>query len=324
MSGARIKVVDPNPFITVQDGGRRGAMRYGVSESGPMDWVRYRLARRLVEAPAAFEVGPGGARFAAEGGPVRLAVTGPGFTVRVGEAVLTPPLRLTLEPGETLSLTPGRTGMWAYVTVEGIDFGAPVLGSFATNARTGFGKRDLAGGFACTSVQPAGPEMFDDPYDDKGPIAVLPGPQHHMFSEAIRAQFATEPFRLTDAVDRMGYLLEGPKVEAVSHDIVSDGIVEGAIQVPGSGRPIVQLADRAPTGGYPKIGVVAAADRPRLAQRRPRDEVRLVWSTVEEAHARRRALLKAIDRPAPRVRTTVDAELLARVNLVDGVIRAEK
>ena len=95
MSGARIRVVDPNPFITVQDAGRRGAMRYGVSESGPMDWVRYRLARRLVDAPAAFEVGLGGARFVAEGGTVRVAVTGPGFVVRIGEATLTPPARIT-------------------------------------------------------------------------------------------------------------------------------------------------------------------------------------------------------------------------------------
>ncbi len=81
----------------------------------------------------------------------------------------------------------------------------------------------------------------------------------------------------------MGYTLEGPKVEAVSHDIVSDGIVEGAMQVPGNGQPIVQLADRAPTGGYPKICVIAAADRPRLAQRRPGDEVRFRWVDLDEA-----------------------------------------
>ncbi len=185
MTGARIRVVDPNPFITVQDAGRRGAMRYGVSESGPMDWVRYRFARRLVDAPAAFEVGLGGGRFQAEG-VVRVAVTGPGFTVRVGDAALVPPVRLTLGDGESMTLSPGRTGMWAYVTVEGIDYGAPVLGSYATNARTGFGRRDLAAGFACAAATASAPELFDDPYDDAGPVAVLPGPQQHMFPEEIR------------------------------------------------------------------------------------------------------------------------------------------
>lgn len=317
MSG-RIRLLDPNPFVTVQDGGRRGAMRYGVSESGPMDWVRYRLARRLVDAPAAFEVGIGGARFAADGA-VRLAVTGPGFTVRVGEAVLVPPVRLVLREGETLSVVPGASGMWAYVTVEGIDFGAPLLGSFATNARTGFGRRDLAAGFDCATTTPAAPELFEDPYDDAGPVAVLPGPQHHMFGEEIRNLFAAEPFRLADQIDRMGYTLEGPKVEAVSHDIVSDGIVEGAIQVPGNGRPIVQLADRAPTGGYPKIGVVAAADRPRLAQRRPRDEVRLRWIDIAEANALRQALARTVASPSRRKGAVVDAALLGQVNLIGGV-----
>ena len=319
MSGAHIRVVDPNPFISVQDGGRRGAMRFGVSESGPMDWVRYRLARRLVDAPAAIEVGLGGARFTAEGGGVRVAITGPGSTVRLGEATLTPPVRLVIGEGETLAVTPGRTGMWAYVTVEGIDFGPPLLGSYATNARTGFGRRDLAKGFACAAVDNAAPELFVDPYDDTGPIAVLPGPQQHMFRDEIRERFAAEPFRLTDRIDRMGYTLDGPKVEAVSHDIVSDGIVEGAMQVPGNGQPIVQLADRAPTGGYPKICVVAAADRPRLAQRRPGDEVRFRWIDVEEAGRLRRALVDAVARPVPRVRDRIDAQLLARVNLVGGV-----
>ncbi|RAI03748.1 urea amidolyase [Acuticoccus sediminis] len=318
MSGARIRVVDPNPLITVQDAGRRGAMRFGVSESGPMDWVRYRLAGRLVEAPAAIEVGLGGARIAAEG-TVRVAVTGPGFTVKVGETTLTPPARLTIPDGEVMTITPGRTGMWAYVTVEGIDFGPPVLGSYATNARTGFGRRDLAAGFACAAVNATAPELFDDPYDDTGPVAVLPGPQQHMFPPAIRERFASEPFRLSPALDRMGYTLEGPRVEAISHDIVSDGIVEGAMQVPGNGQPIVQLADRAPTGGYPKICVIAAADRPRLAQRRPHEEVRFRWIDIEEAGRRRRALMDAIAHPAPRIRREFDPEILARVNLVGGV-----
>lgn len=321
-SAAHVRLVDPNPLVTIQDSGRRGAMRYGVSESGPMDWVRCTLARRLAgDAPAAFEIGLSGARFRIEG-CVRIAVAGPGFTVRYAGGTLTPPVRFTATDGE-VDVVAGRTGMWAYLAVNGIDFGAPVLGSFATNGRTGLGSRDLAAGFACRSTETRAeveaPVLFADPMASEGPVGLLPGPQHHLFGAAACERFETEPYRLTDAVDRMGYQLDGPPLEAERHDIISDGIVEGAVQVPGNGKPIVLLADRAPTGGYPKIAVLAAADRPLLAQRRPGETVHFRWIEPSEATTRRRALAAAIASPELRIRRDFDSEFLARQNLVGGV-----
>lgn len=322
---SRIRVTRTSPLLTVQDAGRQGAMRYGVSQSGPMDWVRHRLALRLAgDCTAAFEVGISGAEFTAEGS-VAVGITGPGFSVRAAGAetrTFEPPLRLVLAEGERLAIAPGAGGMWAYVAVAGIDLGPPVLGSFATNGRTGMGARDFAAAFPCATATPEPPALYADPYEDDGPVALLPGPQQHLFAPAVLEAMAAEPYRLTGALDRMGYKLEGPRLPAATHDIISDGIVEGAIQVPGDEQPIVLLADRAPTGGYPKIAIVAAVDRPRLAQRRPGAAVQFCWTTVAEARARRREMAARLLALVSRVRSSFSAEFLAERNLVDGVVSA--
>lgn len=314
-----IRLVRANPLVTVQDAGRFGAMRYGVSQSGPMDRLRFALATALAGgARAAFEIGIAGAEFAAEG-PVGLALAGPGFVAAVsgGRSLrIAAPARLTLEPDERLTVLPGDAGMWAYLAVEGIDFGAPVLGSWATNVRTGLGGRDLAAGFACAAVAPRASEAFADPLEE-GPVGVLPGPQHHLFAPEAHARLVAAPYRLTEAVDRMGYRLEGAPLGAACHDIISDGVVEGAIQVPGNGQPIVLCADRNPTGGYPKIAVVARVDRPRLTQRRPGETVRFVWTTPAAASERLANLRVRL--AAPERRIEASGRALAEVNLIGGV-----
>ncbi|WMS44257.1 urea amidolyase [Acuticoccus sp. MNP-M23] len=320
-----LHVVRHNHLVTVQDAGRSGAMRFGVSQSGPMDWVRFRHALALAgSGTAAFEIGIAGAAFRAEG-PVLAGLSGPGFSATVGDGEpVTLPARLFIGDGETLTITPGRNGMWAYLAVAGIDLGAPVLGSYATNARTGLGARDFDTPFSVQTPGDAEPLLAVDIALPDGPIGLLPGPQHHLFAEEVQTTFTTEAYRLTDKVDRMGYRLEGPPLEAATHDIISDGIVEGAIQVPGNGQPIVLCADRAPTGGYPKIAVVALADRPRLTQLRPGATVHFAFIDLAEAGRRRRALEDALAAPpVPRVRSVFTSEYLASRNLIGGVVSGD-
>ena len=312
--------VEAGSLVTLQDSGRVGAMRYGVSQSGPMDRLRFRLATAIAGATeVAFEIGLSGARFRACG-TVRVALVGPGFVARVDDGnTHTAPVRLTLSDGEQLSLSAGRYGMWAYLAVAGLDPGAPVLGSVATNARTGLGARDFASPFPAIAASPEPAAPFTDPFDDTGPVAVLPGPQGHLFTEDVKDMLTAGDYAITPQVDRMGYRLEGTPLPARTHDIVSDGIVEGAIQVPGNGQPIVLCADRAPTGGYPKIAIVARADRARLVQRRPGEAVCFRWE--DEAAARKRwetAMALAVA-PSPRIRQDFPPEFLASTNLVDGV-----
>jgi len=115
---------------------------------------------------------------------------------------------------------------------------------------------------------------------------VVLGPQADRFTPAGLAAFLGGPYTVTPQADRMGYRLEGPAIEhARGHDIISDGIPLGGIQVPGEGQPIVLLVDRQTTGGYTKIATVISVDIARIGQTRPGQRVRFREVTLAEAHA---------------------------------------
>ena len=123
----------------------------------------------------------------------------------------------------------------------------------------------------------------------------------------------------------MGYRLDGPLVaHARGHDIVSDGIAMGAIQIPGDGLPIVLMADRQPTGGYPKIGNVIRADLPKLAQARAGSEIRFQPVSVEAAVTALKAAAPTIAQiaSAGRTRGGLDLELLLSGNYASGIVNA--
>ena len=122
----------------------------------------------------------------------------------------------------------------------------------------------------------------------------------------------------------MACFLEGrPLRHAKGHDIVSDGVAQGAIQVPGDGLPIVLMADRQPTGGYPKIATVIGPDLGKLAQAQAGTRLRFASVSVEEAVAARRdeaAALAAAIRLEPLTRTAFSSEFLLERNLIGGVV----
>ncbi len=135
-------------------------------------------------------------------------------------------------------------------------------------------------------------------------------------------------YTATQSTDRMGMRLDGPPLaHALGSDIVSDGIAPGTIQVPGNGLPIILLADRQTTGGYPKIATVISADLPALGRLRPGATLSFSAVTVEEAQALRRrqeAELAALATSlAPVVRLFLpDTEKLLSHNLVSGAVDA--
>ena len=326
MSGARLRIVRAGGLVTLQDDGRNGYRRTGVSVSGPMDWIAHELALRLAGAEPdepAFEVGPGGLVVEPLDAPVRLGVAGPGHRAEIARndaprAIVPAPARITLQPGETLTLRAGGEGVWGTLAVAGLDAGPAMLGSRATNARTGLGPaRPEAGAkYGCDAAEPFPPLPYLDPLEPlRGePIRVLPGPQAHLFASDMLERLVAETYRVTAQADRMGYRLDGPPLEASTHDIVSDALVKGAMQVPGDGRPIVLAADCAPTGGYPKIAVVSRADLPRLVQRRAGDPVSFRWAGEAEAAKASAALEAAIRAPEPRRRTPNAPPFLASVS----------
>ena len=315
MSEARLRIARAGVGASVQDGGRRGYRRYGVPVSGPIDWVAHRLALSMVgddpDGPA-LEFGPGGLVVEGEGAPVTVGVAGGGASARWHRtggaiAVLAAPFRVGLAAGERLVARPGPGG-WGALAARGLRVD-PVLGSRATAVRAGLGPPVPTEGtrYPCDPTGLAWPELFLDPVEavpSDAPLRVLPGPQTHLFEDAAVARLVSEPFAVTPARDRMGVRLDGPPLRAPGgHDIVSDGLVEGAMQVPGDGRPIVLMADRAPTGGYPKIAVLARADLPRLARAAPGTALRFEWIAPDAARAAATALDAAVRDPEPRRRT---------------------
>jgi biotin-dependent carboxylase-like uncharacterized protein len=262
------------PASSVQDGGRFGAQRYGLQPSGAMDRLGLASANCLVGntlfAPGV-EIGPYGAAFTARQGAVRVALSGAPRSADISGRAVAWDTSVTIADGETLKLAMARGGSFSYLAIEGGIAGEPMFGSLAVNARAGLGSpypRPLqAGDELQVAVASGAPERrIDLPVALVGPIRVVMGPQDDEFGDGLNL-FLDSEWKISATSDRMGYRLEGPVIKHLhGHNIVSDGTVNGSIQVPGNGQPIVLMSDRGTSGGYPKIATVITADFGRFAQ----------------------------------------------------------
>ena len=302
MTAPRLLALAPSPFVTLQDAGRQGWQRFGVSACGAMDVEALAAANALVGNPthaAALEFAYAAGEWRLEGASCRIAVAGGGFRVRIANRVLPAWRSATMAAGETLRVDGGADAVWGYLAIAGgIDLPGQ-LGSLSTHLRSGIGGlhgRALQAGDAlplALATAPAGPEHSLAPRRrEAGAIRVVLGPQDDYFTpEAIEA-FLSAPFTVSQQIDRLGYRLAGPAlVHAKGFNIISDGVVAGSIQVPGNGQPIVLMRDCQPPGGYPKIATVITADLGRLAQSRPGTELRFRQVGIAEAQVLRRRMV---------------------------------
>lgn len=280
-------------LTTVQDAGRFGYQRDGLTPSGPMDPWALAVADLLCgngRGAAALEItllGPTLRVLA----PVRLALTGAELSATVDGLPLALWRTQTLTPGQTLRFGRRVLGARAYLAVTG-GFAAPeVLGSQSTFLRGGFGGfagRRLQAGDVLEGI-PAwgrGPGMgLAEPpvYDTPAVLRVLPGPHFSHFSGAARAAFFEAEYTVSSRSDRQGYRLDGPPVPTTG-GILSEAAPFGGLQVPPDGQPILLMADRQPTGGYPLLGVVISADLTGAGQLASGDPVRFWPVTLAEAH----------------------------------------
>jgi biotin-dependent carboxylase-like uncharacterized protein len=276
----------------------------------------------------------------AVGAPVRLALAGdfaPRLTREDGHVKSLSSWRsLTLQPGEVLAPGPCRSGI-GYVALSGGADVPMVLGSRSTYARAGLGGIDgrapragdrLPCG-AGQGLQRQAPRPF---VHTDGALRVLPGPQDDFFDEEAWALFVGSDWRVTREADRMGLRLEGPVLRhraGCGADIVSEGVVPGAVQVPGAGQPIVLGVDAQTIGGYAKIATLITADLPRLAHARPGAVLRFRAVTRDEALGARReqaAALRAWVRRIEPLRADGEADetALRTGNLISGMIDASR
>jgi 5-oxoprolinase (ATP-hydrolysing) subunit C len=309
-------VVDKvGPATSVQDRGRSGAQRYGLTSSGAMDLVSLAIANALVRQPAAaaaIEIGPLGAAFRASGGGVRVSLAGADRVAMVGERAAWVNETAFIAEGETLLISPARSGVFSYLGIEGGIAGEPVYGSLSVSARAGLGSpypRPLQIGDRLevgTARNGASERRFKPLPVEPGPIRVVLGPQEDAMTPEAVALFLDAEWRVSPRSDRMGYRLEGPKLaHADGYNIVSDGTVPGSIQVPGNGQPLALLADRGTTGGYPKIATIITADLPRFAQTQAGGRVRFVSLPIEEAQKEARRFATILAHMGERVETLV-------------------
>ncbi len=322
------------PASSVQDGGRFGAQRYGLVPSGAMDRLSLAAANCLVGNAlfaAAIEVGPLGATFTAREGAVRVALAGAARNADIAKRPVATDTSMTIADGESLNLGFARGGTFSYLAIEGGVQGEPMFGSLAVNARAGLGSpypRPLqAGDILQVAVASGAVERaIDLPAMTEGPIRVVMGPQDDEFDDA-KELFLDSEWKISATSDRMGYRLEGPVIKHLhGHNIVSDGTVNGSIQVPGNGAPIVLMPDRGTSGGYPKIATVITADFGRFAQTPAGRPFRFKAISMAEAQAEARKfaeLLRTLpDRVHDAQNSVLDLDALQSANVAGAAVNA--
>ncbi|QYR22909.1 biotin-dependent carboxyltransferase family protein [Paenibacillus sp. sptzw28] len=311
----------PGFYSTVQDLGRPGWRKDGISEGGAMDRYALRCANLLVgnnEGEAGLELTLAGAELQATS-DLLIAVCGAYMTPLIDgeEMPMWRPVRVAA--GASVSFGAAAIGCRAYIAVAGGIAVAPALGSRGTDTRAGIGGvagRPLRAGDAlpCGAEAPwaaawrgelgaraaqqpqarhswAAPGWFAPPLaygggaEDGIELRAMPGAEYGQFGEAARAALFRERYRVAPASDRMGVRLEGPplEIEAGSGELLSHGVVPGTVQVPAGGLPIILGADCQTTGGYPKIAHVISVDLPLLAQAKPGDTIRFREVSLQEA-----------------------------------------
>ena len=308
-----LEVIDIRGLATIQDSGRTGWRQFGVPASGPMDAFAFRAANALVGNPmrcAAVEIGLGDVTFQARQDCI-LAVTGTGYKLSV--YIWEFPLwdSFFVRTGWNIHLSKTEPGMWAYLTVTGGFQTQPVLGSRSTFVRGSLGGVEGRQLQASDIVRTANlprmpyelaartlPQEARPDYEEHPILDVILGPQTDYFTEESIKTFLSSEYSIRLTSDRMGYRLEGPLLAySQKIELISEGMTAGAIQIPADGQPIVMMADGPTTGGYPKIGTVASADLPLLAQCEPiKSRIRFRETTVEQAQQRYRELMKGLDR----------------------------
>lgn len=301
-----IEIMSTGALATVQDLGRKGALKWGVGAAGAMDDLALLSGNILLDnaddaAAIEIQIFPFQVRFLED---CAFAVTGADCGAKLDDRSLLPWWVHMARAGEVLHLGLPRRDAWAasraYLCLAGGVDVPPVLGSRSTQLRGAFGGLEgralrpgdrIAAGTArqtnCTGFGLCPPALaLLMSVDGLAAVRVLPAAEYDAYPPEAKQRFWAEPWRITPQSDRYGFRLEGtPLIPTVPIELRSHGIVPGVIQVPHGGQPIVQMRDAQPSGGYPKIGTVIEADLWRLGQAPIGSRIRFVEVTWEEAVA---------------------------------------
>lgn len=340
---AHLKILSPGLLSSIQDKGRFGFGSFGVPRSGAIDPVSLRLGNALVgneSYEAGIEFRFMGPTIMAENGPVRVGLACNGGAELTNfqtneKQTISPWQTVLLNEGDILRMLPLQAGATGYLCIEGgLDL-EPILGSCSTYARAKMGAplqmnvelrtKQMVGSRECER------KMLEPVQNDNASLRVILGPQDDYFSADGLNQFLTKGFKVSSDVDRMGIRLEGSKVVPLPEkgsDLISDGLVCGAIQIPGNGQPIILSVDCQSVGGYPKIATVISADLHVLGQLTPGTDIQFEAVDLKQAQTLYQNKEKLIQKSIDSIQDyygegAIDLDALYNSNLVGGVVDAQ-
>ena len=316
MSDAGLIVRKPGPMSLIQDLGRTGYFRQGMTVGGPADRLSFLWANRLCgnrANTAAVEITLGGAAFEATD-HCQIAVAGGEGDISINRNAAANWCSHNLAPGDLLTIPPLIRGLRIYLAVRGGFRVSAAFGSTATVVRDRLGGIDGrpvdTGDFLpvrpCRKepcfLLPAEkrPEMPSSP-----DIRLVPGWQYRQMPARLRRDFFTRRFRISRDSDRMGIRLEGDSLgdcHRNADNMISEGVIAGAVQIPPDGLPIVMGVDHQTMGGYPKIGTVATADLWMLGQLRPGEDIAITPVSAVRARSLTARILREFEATEPAAR----------------------
>ncbi|WP_319567057.1 5-oxoprolinase subunit C family protein [Cohaesibacter marisflavi] len=299
-----IEISAPGLLATIQDLGRPGFGSLGVGRSGAMDALALRIANAMLgneETAAGIEITLGGFECRILE-PVDICLAGADCKAMLDGKPLPRWWVQSLRPGQTLKMGFCTSGMRSYLAVRGGLNVPEILGSRATDMKGGFGGlegRALQRGDRLAALHKAtlspplafglSPTIWQSLFESTAipqPLHFIPAAEWGDYDRENQTLFTEQAWQISQDSNRIGYRLEGEEIIPMERkELLSHGILPGTIQLPSSGKPVIQLADANTAGGYPKLGVVIEADLPLLAQSRLGSTVRFVPCALEEAKA---------------------------------------
>ncbi|WP_413110317.1 biotin-dependent carboxyltransferase family protein [Thaumasiovibrio sp. DFM-14] len=290
-----LEVVRSGPLSTLQDLGRFGVARFGLSQGGPMDIHAFCWANKLIDNPpntAAIEIAIGLCQFTFHA-PTIIALCGAPAKLTLNAKPIQPWQSIRIQAGDQLTIAGFSSGNYLYLALKS-GFTIPMsLNSLSTVCRNGLGglnghalsSGDMLPYPAYTqhcSVKALSPRWIPN-YLKPTAMGVILGYQHDSFDPDSMQTFFNSNYQVQSQSNRMGYLLKGEPLRYTKQGLISEGIVLGAIQVPPDGQPIILFNDRQTIGGYPKLGTVRKIDLAKLAQCQPSQNIHFYPSSLTVA-----------------------------------------
>ena len=294
-----IRISEAGLRSTVQDRGRFGYLRSGVPPAGAADRFALAAANALVgnaDDAAGIEIIGTPFRFTCDDTRV-IAVAGRDVTLST-RSRLPGWGSVFVRAGQSVTVHAGERTRFAYLAVSGGIATTPLLGSRASYLPAGLGAPLRAGDALPLGDTDAGPEdaaRHIEPTTYDGPVRAMAGPHTGRFESDAIARFFAATFLVEPASDRQGVRIGGAPIAPRAGELLSCGVLAGAVQVPRGGAPIVLLADHGTTGGYPVIATVIAADLGKVAQRVPGESLRFYRVERDDALDALRAERRALD-----------------------------